>query len=268
MLTLIGFDIKNTWTRVFWYCLAIAIATGLTVYFWSGDFAGFFNDENFYWITIFQFGSLGIAGAVCCICVLMTFIVQSQWFFQNLLADEGHFMNMLPIGKIKLFLSKTITAFVWNLVVVGFSVGCVMLFLKFDNRFDQINDIITDLMNGEGTSVHLVHLFVEFGLMVVLQSTSLCVLSYTSLCVGQFVNIGKNLLVLIGFVGLGLAELVMTGVLAYLMGVFDFSSLTSIPGIMSYFGSFCIKMSIISFIEIIFMIALGTYLLSSRLNID
>jgi hypothetical protein len=268
MLTLIGFDIKNTWSKVFIYCLVIALFTAITIYFWSDDFAGFFNNDNFYWITIFQFGSLGISGAVCCICVLMTFIVLAQWFFQNLLADEGHFMNMLPISKAKLFLSKTVTALIWNAVVVGFAILCVVVFLGFDNRFGEINGIITDLMNNDGATVHLAHLFVEFGVMLVMQTTSLCVLSYTSLCVGQFVNVGKNLLVLAGFVGIGIAEVVITGILAYILGIFDLSSLDSIPGIMSYFGSFCIKMSVISLIEIVLVFLLGTYLLSSRLNID
>jgi hypothetical protein len=268
MLTLIKFDIKNTWFRVFWYCVAIAAATALTVYFWSDDFAGFFNNDNFYWITIFKFGALGITGAVCCICMLMTFIVLAQWFFQNLLADEGHFMDMLPISRAKLFLSKTITAFIWNIVVVGFTVVCVFIFLKFGNRFAQINDIVSDLMGEGGSKVHLAHLFVEFGIMLVMQAASLCVLSYTSLCVGQFVNIGKNFLVLAGFVGLGIAEGIIAVALAYILGVFNLGALDSIPGILKYIGDFCIKMSAVNFINCVLSFMLGTYLLSTRLNID
>lgn len=268
MLTLLKFDIKNTWFKIFAYCIAVAVFTALTIYFWSHPFEGFFNNENFYWITIFKFGSLGVTGAVCCICLLMTFVTLAQWFAQNLLADEGHFMNMLPVSRAKLFLSKTLAALLWNSVLIGFMLGCVFVFLLFGGRLAQINDIIIDLVGEGGEIVHVGQLMIKFGVFMALYSTSLCILSYTAVCVGHTVNIGKNVLTLIGFIGIGLAELVIAAVLAAVLGVFNLGDLTSLAGIISYMGSFCVKMTAVCVINGLITFALGTYLLSGRLNIE
>lgn len=268
MLTLLKFDLKNTWFKIFVYCIVLAVSTALAIYFWSSGFEGFFNNDNFYWITIFKFGSLGVFGAVCCICLIMTFITLAQWFAQNLMAEEGHFMNMLPVSRVKLFSSKALAALIWNVVLTGFMLLCVVVFLVFGHRLAQINDIIADLMGSSGDSLHLGHLLALFGLLMVIHSTLVTILAYTSVCIGQLVNFGRNILVLLGFVGIGLAEIVIGAIIAYILGVFNFGDLTSLTGMVSYFSAFCIKMSVVSLINTLITFGLGTHLLSGRLNID
>lgn len=268
MLTLLKFDIKNTWFKIFTYCIAIAVSTILTIYFWSNGFEGFFNNENFYWITIFKFGSLGVSGAVCCICLLMTFVMLSQWFAQNLFAEEGHFMNMLPVSKVKLFLSKVITALIWNFALIGFILLCVFIFLLFGDRLVQINDIVTDLVGDNGTGVHIGQLLAALGLFLSLHCTSVCVLAYTSICIGYTVNTGKNILILLGFIGIGFAELVTGAIFGALLGVFSLGDLSSLAGMVSYFGGFCVKMSIINIINGIITFGIGAYTIKSGVNID
>ncbi|GEM_PF-3858039 len=267
MLTLLKFDLKNTWYKIFVYCVVLAVSTAIAIYFWSSAFESFFNNDNFYWITIFKFGSLGVCGAICCICLIMTFITLAQWFSQNLMEEEGHFMNMLPVSKAKLFSSKTLAAFIWNVVLIGFMLLCVLLFLMFGHRLEQINDIIADLMGGSDDSLHLGHLLALFGLLMVIHSTLVTILAYTSVCIGQLVNFGRNILVLLGFIGIGLAESVIGAVIAYILGVFNFGDLTSLTGMVSYFSAFCIKMSAVSLINAIITFVLGIHLLSSRMNI-
>jgi uncharacterized membrane protein len=268
MLTLLRFDLKNTWFKMFVYCAVVAVFTAVTIYFWSDAFGKFFNNENFYWITIFKYGSLGICGAVCLICLIMTFITLAQWFSQNLLAEEGHFMNMLPVSKLKLFSSKTITAVIWNFILIGFMLVCITVFLTFGSRMEQINDVIADLLGDGGDSLHLGHLIALFGLLMLMHSTLVSILAYTSICIGQMVNYCRNVLVLLGFVGIGLAEIVIGAVLAYILGVFNFSGLDSLVGMVSYFSGFCVKMSVVSFINCLITFGLGVHLLGSRLNID
>lgn len=176
-------------------------------------------------------------------------------------------MNMLPVSKAKLFSSKTLAAFIWNVVLIGFMLLCVLLFLMFGHRLEQINDIIADLMGGSDDSLHLGHLLALFGLLMVIHSTLVTILAYTSVCIGQLVNFGRNILVLLGFIGIGLAESVIGAVIAYILGVFNFGDLTSLTGMVSYFSAFCIKMSAVSLINAIITFVLGIHLLSSRMNI-
>lgn len=267
MLTLLRFDIKNTWLKIFVYCLVIAVFTAFAVYCWSPAFEGFFNDDNFYWIIIFKIASLGLCAFVCFICLILTFITLSQWFSQNLLAEEGHFMNMLPVSKIKLFTSKAAAALLWNIILVGFMAACVMVFMNFGDRITQINDIIADL-SGSSENIHLGQLIAFFGIFLVAHSTFVCVLAYASICIGQMTDIGRNALILTGFIGIGLAELIIGAVIAYLIGVFDFGPLSSVLDIITYFKKFCIRMSFVSLTEAAIAFGLGAYLLCSRLNID
>lgn len=268
MLTLIKFDLKNTWFKIALYCGVIAVFTLLSTYFWSASFEGFFDDTNFYWVTIFKLGSLGVTGAVCFICLIMTFIALAQWFAQNLFAEEGHFMNMLPISKIKLFLSKVITALIWNAAIIIFIILCICFFLLFGDRFAQINDVASDLMGGSADSFHIGYAFVQISALFICHCTAVTVLAYTSVCLGQLVDIGKNLLVLVGFLGVGLAELIISVMLAYVLGVFNMDGMDTVSGILSYFGSTCIKMSAVSVLNCALTFALGSYLISTGLNVD
>ena len=268
MLTLIRFDLKNTWYRIAVYCGVIAVFTVLSTYFWSGSFAGFFDDTNFYWVTIFKLGSLGVTGAVCFICLVMTFIALAQWFAQNLFAEEGHFMNMLPVSKIKLFLSKTVAAIIMNGAIIIFIVICIGFFLLFGNRLAQVNDVALDLLGNSGGTFHIGYMLAQLSVFLICHCTAVTILAYTSICFGQFVYIGKNLLVLVGFVGIGLAEIIISLFLAYLFGVFNMEGLDTVSGMIAFFGSFCIKMSVISIINSVLTFALGSYLISTGLNVD
>ncbi len=268
MLTLIKFDLKNTWYKIALYCGIIALFTLLSTFFWSSGFEGFFDDTNFYWVTIFKLGSLGVTGAVCFICLIMTFIALAQWFAQNLFAEEGHFMNMLPVSKTKLFLSKTVSALIWNGAIIIFIILCVCFFLLFGDRFSQINDVARDLMGNSGEEFHFGYLLAELSVLLICHCTAVSILAYTSICFGQFVYVGKNLLVFIGFVGIGLAEIIISILLAYLLGVFNMDGLNTASGMVTYFGSFCIKMAGISVLNCILTFALGSYLISTGLNVD
>jgi hypothetical protein len=199
---------------------------------------------------------------------MMTFIFLAQWFSQNLLSDEGHFMNMLPISKMMLFSSKTITAVIWNVVLVGFMVICVFVFLSSGDLLTQINDILADLAGDTAANPHLGILAAKVSVFLILYSVSICILAYTAICVGQTVNIGRNIIILLGFIGIGLAELVIGVVLAYLLGVFKFGDLTSVSAMVDYCGALCVKLALVSLINSVISFALGVHLLNTNINLD
>lgn len=267
MLTLLRFDLKNTRSKMLVYCLIIAAFTAGCIFFWSSSFEGFFNNNNFYWITIFKLGSLGVTGTVCMLCLILVFVTLAQWFSQNLLDREGHFMNMLPVSKTKLFMSKTIAAFIWNFVIIGFIILCIYVFMSFDGRLEQIKDVVEDLMGGKG-SLHIGYMLGAFGVFMALHGLTVTILAYTSLCIGQLVNLGRNFVVLLGFVGIGLAQIIIGIVLGAVLGAFNFGGLSSLPEMSSFFMGFCIKMSVVSIVNSGICFALGCYLLSTRLNLD
>lgn len=267
MLTLLRFDLKNTRSKMLVYCLIIAAFTAGCIFFWSDSFGSFFNNSNFYWITIFRLGSLGVTGTVCMLCLILVAIALAQWFSQNLLDREGHFMNMLPVSKTKLFMSKALAALIWNFAIIGFIILCIYVFLSFGGRLEQINDVAADLMGGSG-SLHIGNMLAAFGLLAALHGLTVTVLAYTSICLGQLVCFGRSLVVLLGFVGIGLAQLVVGAGLGAALGVFNIAGLSSLPQMASFFMSFCIKMSLVCILNSAVTFALGCYLLSSRLNLD
>ena len=177
-------------------------------------------------------------------------------------------MNMLPVSRIKLYSSKVLTAVLWNVVLIGFMVLCVFVFLKFGGKLEQLDDIVADLLGDDAANVNLGKLLTYFGIFVTLHSIVVTLLAYVSICIGHLVDIGKNFITLLGFIGLGLAEMIIGIALAYALGVFNFGNLKSLVGIMMYFNSFFIKMSVTSVVSAIINFALGVYLLDTRLNID
>lgn len=267
MLTLLRFDLKNTRSKIFVYCLIIAAFTLGCIFFWSNGFEGFFDNNNFYLITIFKYGSLGVTGTVCMLCLILVFVSLAQWFSQNLFDREGHFMNMLPVSKTKLFLSKTLAALVWNFVVNGFIVLCLYVFMCSDGRLEQINDVVADLTGNNG-SFHAGLMMIAFGVFATLHGLTVTVLAYTSICLGQIVDFGRSFCVLVGFVGIGLAQIVIGALLGAVLGVFNLGGISTLPGMISFFMGFCVKMSVVSLLNSALTFALGSYLLSTRLNVN
>ncbi len=268
MLTLLKYDLKNTRFKMLLYCIAPLVVTVAATFCWSDFFEGFFDGNNFYWITICKWGSIGIWFIVCAICFILAFVALAQWFAQSLLAEEGHFMNMLPVSKTMLLLSKVLTALIWNFVLVCFSVICVMVFLYFGGKLAQINDILLDLMGDSEDGLHISQLFLLGGMFLSVHCGAVSVLSYVSIFLGHRVNIGKNAVTLLSFFGIGLAEIIVSLVLAYILGMFNFGDLGSITGIIKFFDMACIKMTIVSLIFLLINFAMGVGIYKLGVDVD
>lgn len=74
--------------------------------------------------------------------LVMTLVIMVQRFYKNLLGDEGYLMFTLPVEAWKHIISKLLVAMLWTVLSFATALCSVMILIKVDNLFGEIQKVI------------------------------------------------------------------------------------------------------------------------------
>lgn len=144
-----------------------------------GMFEGFFQ-------TLLIFAYSCVISAVC----IITVVLLVQWFYKNLLRDEGYLMHTLPVSAGQNIAAKLICAVVWSvisLLVAGLSLMLIsMEWPNWQLFFDGLADFVHDLNVAFG--IHWPLFALEALVLVLFNLANSIVKVYLALAIGHIPN--------------------------------------------------------------------------------
>jgi len=218
------------------------------------------------WIIVM--GSLLYIGLVMAT-VVVTYVVNIQRFYKNLLGQEGYLMFTLPAKQSELILAKFIPATCWHLasfVVVVLSAALIGLGVvppSFWSSPDWLG--VIDGLRMIYQMIINQYLFVacEAILLVLLSSCATILLMYVSMAIGQLANKGRLWLSIGAYLGITFALQVIVSIFL------------AVPGLLRSLNAlFADSMAVVFGVLIVFYVAqIAAYffganaILSKKLNL-
>ena len=268
MLRILKYDVLSTYKKMIWFYLGIVLLSLITKYFWSESFSAIFNNDNFYVGTIFQGVSLGVYGFLAFLAMFTTTVIMSTWYANNMFGNEGYFVNSIPINPWVKVASKVITALLWNTIIVVVLALSLLIFMSGTEQLTEILGIFDELADNGIRSLHMGWAVVKTCIFAALNNTVFTCLLYACVSMGQLVNEGRNAVIFFSFIGLGLAVIILTAVMAIILGVLNIGELSSMEAMFSLWQWIMIKMSLICILLCGVLYTLSGYLVSNRLNLE
>ena len=216
---------------ILWGFIIFGLAM-LTRFFWSDSFALYFNTVDIYKLSIIRFAALGFCGFMSAFILAVSVFVPATWFAQNLFSQEGTLTFSLPVYPWVHVLSKIISAFAMNVILMIAIVFSVFAFKDGIEYFDDIISAINDVTSADNVNVWAV---AEKGIWCILTVcfffTALC---YLSLSLGQLVSSFRNLFIFFGFCVFLVLGAVILAVFAIQNNVMDITVMNSMQGVVDF----------------------------------
>lgn len=266
MLNLIYYDLKATIKKLWFYIILICVFAFIVRFLLSDAFMSTFNNSDFYIGTIITIVGIGFLCALGTLAIVVTIIVQTHWFDENLLSPQGQLTNMLPVSSLQIVLSKIICALFWSLLIMVLAIGIVSVVLVQTEYYEILVKNVLEVSINNNINIGIPGLFVSLGLCIATAITAIVSLCFLSQMIGQIFNSFRNLFVFISF----LILLLITGYfqlsLANFMGITSIIN-TDLNGIISFIIASSLKYIIINAITITLYWLITSYILRRHLNL-
>lgn len=167
-----------------------------------------------------------IYGVLICAVLIMTFIIQLQRFYKNLLGDEGYLMLTLPVTNGQHIMSKSIVALILDIFATIVITISIFILVGDAYTFREIGQFFKELFQYNFSLVYVL----EFIVMLILASFSTTFYAYMSIAIGHTAKRHRMGMAIVAYFGISFVlqfVFSMLGNLFDAMGLWDW--LTYIP---------------------------------------
>jgi hypothetical protein len=229
-----------------------------------------FDNKNFYIGSIVQVSAIGFLGALGILVLIITVVIQAQWFDENILSPQGQLTNMLPVSSMEIVLSKIFVAMFWSLVIIGVSIGIASVFMANTDMFKEIVTSVTQLSKQNNVHISFSGVVVSVSLCVATAITGVITLCFFAQSFGQMFNGFRNLFSFFSFVLMLAATLFVEYKVMSSLGMLDLSAITAgkdMTEIIGFVISIVKKCSIMNLISIMVYWLLTSTIMRTHLNL-
>lgn len=219
MINLLYYDMKAILKRSWCYIIIFVLLAFLVRFLCSNAFISFFTDINFIYGYVVSVVAAGFLGAFGILITLLIIVYQTQWFDENILSSQGQLTNMLPVSSWQIVLSKIITAFIWNLILVAIAVAVVCVVMVGTEYFESFAKSVVEIGVSNQVNISLVELIVSVSFYMITGLTSFIALCFVSQMIGQMFGPFRNIIIFIAFVVILAGSLFIEYNIATMLGV-------------------------------------------------
>ena len=199
MLNLLYYDFLAVFKKLWYYVLIITGLAFIVRILWSETFLAIFDNSNFFIGLVIQYVALGFLCAFGVLIIVLSIIIQAQWFDENILSTQGQLTNMYPISSVQLVMSKVINSFIWACILSLVSIGVFSVFCVGTDVFKGIIEAIADLSTNNNIKISFGKIMSTSCFFTSTTTVSLISLCYLAQTLGQVFSNFKNLMVFISF---------------------------------------------------------------------